>query len=304
MAIAAEIGSAAVGIPQESAGLVSSRHVGQGFVRTGWGFRPAHQQSVAVRSIGITERSVRALQSEVSNSRHLNSSGTSKERETVIASNPCRKTKTVCTIGPSCNTLDMIWKLAEAGMNVARLNMSHGDHESHQKIIDLVKEYNAQSKDNVIAIMLDTKTRTYISITSNILFRSLSGPEVRSGDVAQPILLKEGQVFNLTIKRGVSSDDTVIVNYDDFVNDVEVGDILLVDGGMMSLAVRSKTADTVKCKVIDGGELKSRRHLNVRGKSATLPSITEKDWEDIKFGVDNQVDFYAVSFVKDAKVNT
>uniref|UniRef100_A0A804J6L1 Pyruvate kinase barrel domain-containing protein n=1 Tax=Musa acuminata subsp. malaccensis TaxID=214687 RepID=A0A804J6L1_MUSAM len=68
------------------------------------------------------------------------------------------------------------------------------------------------------------------------------GPEVRSGDVAQPILLKEGQVFNLTIKSGVSSDDTVIVNYDDFVNDVEVGDILLVDGGMMSLAVRSKTA--------------------------------------------------------------
>ncbi|KAG1354305.1 Pyruvate kinase [Cocos nucifera] len=179
----------------------------------------------------------------------------------------------------------MIWKLAEAGMNVARLNMSHGDHESHQKIIDLVKEYNAQSKGNVIAIMLDTK-----------------GPEVRSGDVPQPILLKEGQEFNFTIKRGVSSEDTVSVNYDDFVNDVEVGDILLVDGGMMSLAVRSKTVDTVKCEVIDGGELKSRRHLNVRGKSATLPSITEKDWEDIKFGVDNKVDFYAVSFVKDAKV--
>ncbi|CAD5171437.1 unnamed protein product, partial [Musa acuminata subsp. malaccensis] len=71
--------------------------------------------------------------------------------------NPCRKTKTVCTIGPSCNTLDLIWKLAEAGMNVASLNMSHGDRESHQRIIDLVKEYNAQSKDNVIAIMLDTK---------------------------------------------------------------------------------------------------------------------------------------------------
>ncbi|CAL9071053.1 unnamed protein product, partial [Musa acuminata var. zebrina] len=134
------------------------------------------------------------------------------------------------------------------------------------------------------------------------------GPEVRSGGVAQPILLKEGQVFNLTIKRGVSSDDTVIVNYDDFVNDVEIGDILLVDdfpdvvlGGMMSLAVRSKTADTVKCKVIDGGELKSRRHLNVRGKSATLPSITGC-FSPYVFGVDNQVDFYAVSFVKDAKV--
>ncbi|XP_076928043.1 pyruvate kinase isozyme G, chloroplastic-like [Bidens hawaiensis] len=179
----------------------------------------------------------------------------------------------------------MIWKLAETGMNVARLNMSHGDHASHQKTINLVKEYNAQFSEKVIAIMLDTK-----------------GPEVRSGDVPKPIFLKEGQDFNFTINRGVSTDDTVSVNYDDFINDVEPGDILLVDGGMMSLAVKSKTKDLVKCEVIDGGELKSRRHLNVRGKSATLPSITDKDWEDIKFGVDNEVDFYAVSFVKNAEV--
>lgn len=196
-----------------------------------------------------------------------------------------RKTKIVCTIGPSTNTREMIWKLAEAGMNVARLNMSHGDHASHQKVIDLVKEYNAQSKDNVIAIMLDTK-----------------GPEVRSGDLPQPITLTPGQEFTFTIQRGVGSAECVSVNYDDFVNDVEVGDMLLVDGGMMSLLVKSKTEDSVKCEVVDGGELKSRRHLNVRGKSATLPSITEKDWDDIKFGVDNKVDFYAVSFVKDAQV--
>ncbi|XP_039062508.1 pyruvate kinase isozyme G, chloroplastic-like [Hibiscus syriacus] len=198
---------------------------------------------------------------------------------------PRRRTKIVCTIGPSTSSPEMIWKLAEAGMNVARLNMSHGDHASHQKIIDLVKEYNAQFEDKVIAIMLDTK-----------------GPEVRSGDVPRPIQLKEGQEFNFTVERGVSTENTVSVNYDNFVNDVEVGDILLVDGGMMSLSVKSKTMDLVTCVVVDGGELKSRRHLNVRGKSATLPSMTDKDWEDIKFGVDNQVDFYAVSFVKDAKV--
>ncbi|XP_043717024.1 plastidial pyruvate kinase 2 [Telopea speciosissima] len=196
-----------------------------------------------------------------------------------------RKTKIVCTIGPSTNTREMIWKLAEAGMNVARMNMSHGDHSSHQKVIDLVKEYNTQSKDNVIAIMLDTK-----------------GPEVRSGDLPQPITLVTGQEFTFTIRRGVGTEACVSVNYDDFVNDVEVGDMLLVDGGMMSFVVKSKTEDSVKCEVVDGGELKSRRHLNVRGKSATLPSITEKDWEDIKFGVDNKVDSYAVSFVKDAKV--
>ncbi|KAL9268166.1 Plastidial pyruvate kinase 2-like protein [Drosera capensis] len=196
-----------------------------------------------------------------------------------------RKTKMVCTIGPSTNTREMMWKLAEAGMNVARMNMSHGDHASHQKVIDLVKEYNAESKGNAIAIMLDTK-----------------GPEVRSGDLPQPITLKSGQDFTFTIQRGVGTADCVSVNYDDFVNDVEVGDMLLVDGGMMSLVVKSKTEDSVKCEVVDGGELKSRRHLNVRGKSATLPSITEKDWDDIKFGVDNNVDFYAVSFVKDAAV--
>ncbi|XP_038684539.1 plastidial pyruvate kinase 2-like isoform X1 [Tripterygium wilfordii] len=196
-----------------------------------------------------------------------------------------RKTKIVCTIGPSTNTREMIWKLAEAGMNVARMNMSHGDHASHQKVIDLVKEYNAQSQDNTIAIMLDTK-----------------GPEVRSGDLPQPIMLNSGEEFTFTIRSGVGTADRVSVNYDDFVNDVEVGDMLLVDGGMMSFMVKSKTEDSVKCEVVDGGELKSRRHLNVRGKSATLPSITDKDWDDIKFGVDNQVDFYAVSFVKDAQV--
>nr|KYP42033.1 hypothetical protein KK1_036596 [Cajanus cajan] len=172
-----------------------------------------------------------------------------------------RKTKIVCTIGPSTDTKEMIWKLAEAGMNVARLNMSHGDHASHQK-----------------------------------------GPEVRSGDLPQPINLVPGQEFTFTIQRGVGTADSVSVNYDDFVSDVEVGDMLLVDGGMMSMIVKSKTEDSVKCEVVDGGELKSRRHLNVRGKSATLPSITEKDWDDIKFGVDNGVDFYAVSFVKDAEV--
>ncbi|XP_038684540.1 plastidial pyruvate kinase 2-like isoform X2 [Tripterygium wilfordii] len=168
-----------------------------------------------------------------------------------------RKTKIVCTIGPSTNTREMIWKLAEAGMNVARMNMSHGDHASHQKVIDLVKEYNAQSQDNTIAIMLDTK-----------------GPEVRSGDLPQPIMLNSGEEFTFTIRSGVGTADRVSVNYDDFVNDVEVGDMLLVDGGMMSFMVKSKTEDSVKCEVVDGGELKSRRHLNVRGKSATLPSIT------------------------------
>ncbi|GAA0159058.1 kinase [Lithospermum erythrorhizon] len=237
-------------------------------------------QIVAVKSVSGQQEKVTTIDKNADFSSISSSNGSLSS-----ALAPQRKTKIVCTIGPSTSSREMIWKLAERGMNVARLNMSHGDHASHQKTVDIVKEYNAQHEDNVIAIMLDTK-----------------GPEVRSGDVPAPISLKEGQEFNFTIKRGVSTEDTVSVNYDDFINDVDVGDILLVDGGMMSLAVKSKTEDVVKCVVVDGGELGSRRHLNVRGRSATLPSITDKDWEDIKFGVDNQVDFYAVSFVKDANV--
>ncbi|XP_059641528.1 pyruvate kinase isozyme G, chloroplastic isoform X2 [Cornus florida] len=269
--------------------LLSTKNLSELFSGSRSRKRFTRKEIVSVKSMKVTEQSeIADLPSQngplISDNFELQTSDYMGD-QAKINSNAPRKTKIVCTIGPSTSTREMIWKLAETGMNVARLNMSHGDHSSHQKTIDLVKEYNAQFEEKVVAIMLDTK-----------------GPEVRSGDVPKPILLKEGQEFSFTIKRGVSTENTVSVNYDDFVNDVEVGDILLVDGGMMSLVVKSKTKDTVKCQVIDGGELKSRRHLNVRGKSATLPSITDKDWEDIKFGVDNKVDFYAVSFVKDAKV--
>ncbi|PKA60068.1 Pyruvate kinase isozyme G, chloroplastic [Apostasia shenzhenica] len=297
MASSAKI-SGVIGLPaanMDRAGLASSRHVSLAIPAFGRRSRSssAVRRGMAVRSERAVERSERAGDAAVNGPASLVKNNAlfgiqseeHKARNTKVLLNPRRKTKIVCTIGPSTSSREMIWKLAEAGMNVARLNMSHGDHKSHKKTIDLVREYNAQSKANVISIMLDTK-----------------GPEVRSGDVPQPILLAEGQEFNFTIKRGVSTENTVSVNYDDFINDVDVGDIILVDGGMMSLSVKAKTADTVKCVVLDGGELKSRRHLNVRGKSATLPSITEKDWEDIKFGVDNKVDFYALSFVKDSKV--
>ncbi|KAK8916449.1 hypothetical protein KSP39_PZI022808 [Platanthera zijinensis] len=299
MAASAKFGRMLMGmIPDDGdrPGMASSRHVSRALPVT----RGGSCSSASVRR-GLPVRSEKAMENierrpgSVSVNGPLNvklnqvkqnsSQGLQSTTNMRMPINSRRKTKIVCTIGPSTNSREMIWKLAQAGMNVARLNMSHGDHKSHRQTIDLVREYNAQCKDNVIAIMLDTK-----------------GPEVRSGDVPQPILLVEGQEFNFTIKRGVSTEDTVSVNYDDFINDVDVGDIILVDGGMMTLGVKAKTVDTVNCQVIDGGELKSRRHLNVRGKSATLPSITEKDWEDIKFGVDNKIDFYALSFVKDAKV--
>ena len=197
-----------------------------------------------------------------------------------------RKTKIVATIGPATSTKENFETLANCGVNVARLNMSHGDHASHGAVVDLVRQYNKEHNAG-IAIMLDTK-----------------GPEVRSGDLVEPLELQPGESFTFTLtQKGLKSrKNTCTVNYDDFVNDVHVGDLLLVDGGMMSFEVVEIKPKDVECKVVDGGVLKSRRHLNVRGKSASLPSITDKDWEDIDFGISVGVDYYALSFVKDEHV--
>mmetsp|Transcript_3027 Transcript_3027/g.5061 ORF Transcript_3027/g.5061 Transcript_3027/m.5061 type:complete len:520 (+) Transcript_3027:79-1638(+) len=197
-----------------------------------------------------------------------------------------RKTKIVATIGPATSSKENFKQLADTGVNVARLNMSHGDHDSHGAVVDLVKDYNEENNTG-IALMLDTK-----------------GPEVRSGDLVEPLSLSPGEKFTFTItQKGLKSrKNTCTVNYDDFVNDVHVGDLLLVDGGMMSFEVLKISKKDVECKVVDGGVLKSRRHLNVRGKSASLPSITDKDWKDLEFGVRAGVDYYALSFVKDEHV--
>ena len=198
---------------------------------------------------------------------------------------PARKTKIVGTIGPtSCGKADL-FQLCDAGLNVARLNFSHGDHASHREVVELVKEYNRTGK-HTVAILLDTK-----------------GPEVRSGDLVQPLDLQAGDEVTFTVREGHKGvDNTVSVNYGGFVDDVEVGDHLLVDGGVMSFLIREKTATDVRVEVVDGGLMKARRHLNVRGRSASLPSITDKDWKDIDFGIQEGVDFFALSFVNDADV--
>lgn len=196
------------------------------------------------------------------------------------------RNKIVCTIGPSTDTFEGICQLAEAGMDVARLNFSHGTHETHGSVIDLVKRFNAVGRKPV-ALLLDTK-----------------GPEVRSGDVPKPIQLRVDSEIIFSIDRATCTPEAasakvprVSVNYDAFITDVAVGDVLLVDGGIISLDVVEMSGTEVRCRAREDGEFKSRRHLNVRGKSATLPSITEKDWEDLKFGLDQGVDFYALSFV-------
>lgn len=199
---------------------------------------------------------------------------------------PDRKTKIVCTIGPATWSRDTFCQLADSGMNVARLNMSHGDHASHGAVVDLVREYNATTTGPHVAVLLDTK-----------------GPEVRSGDLPEPIVIKQGDKFTFTTQPGADGRNGRIgINYDGFVDDVSVGDILLVDGGIQSMKVTGIEGSDVHVEVIDGGKFGSRRHLNIRGKSANLPAITDRDWDDIKFGVQVGVDYYALSFVRDAAV--
>ena len=189
----------------------------------------------------------------------------------------------VCTIGPKTCDYDSLLKLAKGGMNVVRMNMSHGTHEWHQSVIDNVKKIRAEHGFN-LALMVDTK-----------------GPEVRTSDITHPIELKSGDQITVTIEKMAEYPAmTIGINYDDFVQDVEVGDHVLIDSGLMTLKVISKTATTVVLESLDDGMIGSRRHVNVRGKSANIPAITEKDWQDIDLGLKNNVEFFALSFVNDA----
>jgi pyruvate kinase len=191
-----------------------------------------------------------------------------------------RKTKIICTIGPKTSTIEALEELAKGGMNVARLNFSHGTYEWHGAVMDKVKELNATGKYN-IALMLDTK-----------------GPEIRTGDVKQPMVLEKGTLVVLTTRKEAEYPEfTTEINYDQFINDVEVGDQLLIDSGLINLKIVEKTATDVISEVLDGGTMGSRRHVNILGKSANLPAITEKDWQDIDFGISKNIDFIALSFV-------
>ena len=195
-----------------------------------------------------------------------------------------RNTKIICTIGPATASFEKLKELSENGMNIARLNMSHGTHEWHRSVIQHIKRLNKKLGGS-LAILLDTR-----------------GPEVRTGDVNLDLLLKKGDALTLTVRRqAVLEKNTVEVNYDGFVDEVEVGDTVLIDGGMISLKVLRISDKDIFCQCLDDGILTSRRHINIRGKSADLPSITAKDWEDIRFGIENGVDFIALSFIRTAE---
>ena len=191
------------------------------------------------------------------------------------------RTKIVCTLGPSTSSEETIGGLIEAGMNVARVNFSHGTHEQHTATIAMVRSL-AQQAGKPIAILGD-----------------LQGPRIRIGDLPQPINLKVGEDIVL-VHEGHEKNGEIPVTYDQLAHDVHVGDRILIDDGLIELVTLDVANSRVKARVLNGGDLKSHKGLNLPGIQVSAPSITEKDAADITFAVDQQVDYLAL-FVRRAE---
>lgn len=196
-----------------------------------------------------------------------------------------KKTKIVCTIGPASNTKEVIKKLMEAGMNASRHNFSHGTHETHKENMDMVKEVRKELNKN-IAIILDTK-----------------GPEIRTGDFnVDKVELKEGSKFTIYCREEILGDESkCYVTYDNLCEDVKPGDSILIDDGLVGLKVESVEGNKINCVVTNSGVVSNHKGINVPGVSIKLPSLTEKDISDLKFGVEQGVDMIAASFVRTAE---
>ncbi|HZJ82626.1 MAG TPA: pyruvate kinase [Clostridia bacterium] len=192
-----------------------------------------------------------------------------------------RKTKIICTVGPVSEKPEILKDLIQQGANVIRLNFSHGDHEEHGKRIDLIKKIRDEMKVPV-AILIDIK-----------------GPEIRIGKFRDDkASLKEGQNFVLTTSDVEGDETKVSVYFEGIIDDVSKGTTILIDDGLIELSVDNIIGDEVHCKVINGGILENGKSVNIPGVSISLPSITPKDIEDIKFGISREVDYIAISFVR------
>lgn len=191
-----------------------------------------------------------------------------------------RKTKVICTIGPACEDANVLSEMCYAGMNVARLNFSHGSHEEHQKKIDLIKA-TREKLDMPIAIMLDTK-----------------GPEYRIGTFENGrIKLDDGDSFIFTTDDVVGNEKRVSVNYDKLMENLNVGDIILVNNGLVIFEVEKIEGSNAYCKVLAGGELSNKKSMNFPDKVMKHDFLSDQDKEDLLFGIKNDVDFVAASFV-------
>ena len=196
-----------------------------------------------------------------------------------------RRTKIVCTMGPNTNSRDLMKKLIETGMDVARFNFSHGDHDEQKMRMDMLKELRKELKTPV-AILLDTK-----------------GPEIRTGVLkdGKKVNLVTGQTFTLTTVQETGDENHCSVSYTGLTDDIKEGDTILIDDGLIELEIENIKNCDIVCRVLNGGELGERKGINVPYVKVKLPGITEQDKADILFGIQQEFDYIAASFVRDAK---
>lgn len=194
-----------------------------------------------------------------------------------------KRTKIVCTIGPASEGRDTLIGMAKAGMNVCRLNFSHGNYDEHQKRIDTIK--SVREELNIpLAIMLDTK-----------------GPEIRLGKLKEDVYtLVAGEEFILTTEQIVGDNHRASVSYEGLADDVQKGTQILIDDGLIELVVSNVEGTEIHTQVLNAGEIKSNKGVNVPNAVINLPALIEKDIEDLKFGIKNGVDFVAASFIRKA----
>ena len=195
------------------------------------------------------------------------------------------RTKIVATIGPASNDLEMLEKLVTAGVNVARLNCSHGNYQTHSEAIRNIRSVSRRL-NRPVAILLD-----------------LQGPKIRVGSLenGEPIHLKRNAPLAITVNPMLGTLQMIATTYQNLPLDVQPGDTILLDDGLIRLQVESKTRDTVHCKVINGGLLKEKKGINLPGVKVSAPSLTDKDIRDVTFGIKNGVDYLALSFVRTAE---
>ncbi|MGJ5711723.1 pyruvate kinase [Staphylococcus auricularis] len=194
-----------------------------------------------------------------------------------------RKTKIVCTIGPASESEEMLEKLMKAGMNVARLNFSHGDHDEHKTRIDRIRKIS-KKLGQTVAILLDTK-----------------GPEIRTHNMQNgAIELEKGSEVTVSMTEVEGTKDKFSVTYNHLINDVDKGSYILLDDGLIELQVKDIDHDKgeVLCDVLNTGGLKNKKGVNLPGVKVSLPGITDKDADDIRFGIREGIDFIAASFVR------
>jgi pyruvate kinase len=194
-----------------------------------------------------------------------------------------KKTKIVCTIGPACEKIEVLEKMPKHGMNIARLNFSHANHEYHLSTIKKIEEINSKL-EVPISILLDTQ-----------------GPAIRLGTFAEKANLIEGEEVTITTKDVPCTKDLISVTYKKLPESVTKGSLIYIADGTIELKVKDVEGTEVKCEIIIGGEVNTRKNVNIPGVKVDLPALSEKDKDDIKFGAKHKVDFIAQSFIKSAQ---